>query len=170
MDNDPESSDEECVGIQDASSAQEKEKGPSQPLIQTYNRKVICNDKSLVTLTPSGFKSTQGFPLIQKPALRHVSMHYLGTKQVQVLVTGRKIIYRLTRYVLQAKHTLAMSACITVLKKEPIYWPSCVSSCQINTHTPRKKTKTITMMRGKSPRSDVEMTKKLNFVAAILGF
>ena len=31
--------------------------------------------------------------------------------------------------------------------------------------------KSITMMRGKSPRSDVEMTKKkLNFVAAILDF
>ena len=30
--------------------------------------------------------------------------------------------------------------------------------------------KAITMMRGKSPRSDVEMTKKLNFVAAILDF
>ena len=26
------------------------------------------------------------------------------------------------------------------------------------------------MMRGKSPRSDVEMSKKLNFVAAILDF
>ena len=30
--------------------------------------------------------------------------------------------------------------------------------------------KAITMMRGKSPPSDVEMTKKLNFVAAILDF
>ena len=30
--------------------------------------------------------------------------------------------------------------------------------------------KAITMMRGKSPRSDVEMTKKLNFLAAILDF
>ena len=33
-----------------------------------------------------------------------------------------------------------------------------------------KINKAITMMRGKSPRSDVEMTKKLNFVAAILDF
>ena len=30
--------------------------------------------------------------------------------------------------------------------------------------------KAITMMRGKSPRSDVEMTKQLNFVVAILDF
>ena len=30
--------------------------------------------------------------------------------------------------------------------------------------------KAITMMRVKSPRSDVEMSKKLNFVAAILDF
>ena len=30
--------------------------------------------------------------------------------------------------------------------------------------------KSITMMRGKSPRSNVEITKKLNFVAAILDF
>ena len=30
--------------------------------------------------------------------------------------------------------------------------------------------KAITMMRGKSPRFDIEMTKKLNFVAAILNF
>ena len=30
--------------------------------------------------------------------------------------------------------------------------------------------KAITMMRGKSPRSDVQMAKKLNFVAAILDF
>ena len=33
-----------------------------------------------------------------------------------------------------------------------------------------KSNKSITMMRGKSPRCDVEMTKKLNFVAAILDF
>ena len=33
-----------------------------------------------------------------------------------------------------------------------------------------KGDKAITMMRGKSPRSDVEMTKKLNFVTAILAF
>ena len=33
-----------------------------------------------------------------------------------------------------------------------------------------KKNKAITMMRGKSPRSDVEMTKKLNFVVAIMYF
>jgi len=30
--------------------------------------------------------------------------------------------------------------------------------------------KAITMMRGKSPRSDVQMSKKLNFVVAILDF
>ena len=30
--------------------------------------------------------------------------------------------------------------------------------------------KAISMMRGKSLRSDVEMSKKLNFVAAILNF
>ena len=30
--------------------------------------------------------------------------------------------------------------------------------------------KAISMMRGKSPRTDVEMSKKLNFVAAILDF
>ena len=30
--------------------------------------------------------------------------------------------------------------------------------------------KAITMMRGKSPRSDVEMSKILNFVTAILNF
>ena len=33
-----------------------------------------------------------------------------------------------------------------------------------------KKDKAITMMCGKSPRSDVEMSKKLDFVAAILDF
>ena len=33
-----------------------------------------------------------------------------------------------------------------------------------------KSNKSTTMMRGKSPRSDVEMTNKLNFVAAILDF
>ena len=33
-----------------------------------------------------------------------------------------------------------------------------------------RSNKAITMMRGKSPRSDIEMTKKLNFVAAILDF
>ena len=31
-----------------------------------------------------------------------------------------------------------------------------------------KENKSITMMRGKSPQSDVEMTKTLNFLAAIL--
>ena len=30
--------------------------------------------------------------------------------------------------------------------------------------------KAISMMRGKSPRSDVEMSKKLNFVASVLDF
>ena len=30
--------------------------------------------------------------------------------------------------------------------------------------------KAISMMRGKSPQSDVEMSKKLNFVAAIFDF
>ena len=34
----------------------------------------------------------------------------------------------------------------------------------------KKENKAISMMRGKSPRSDVEMSKKLNFVAAILEF
>ena len=33
-----------------------------------------------------------------------------------------------------------------------------------------KENKAISMMRGKSPRSDVEMSKQLNFVAAILDF
>ena len=33
-----------------------------------------------------------------------------------------------------------------------------------------KWNKAITMMHGKSPRSDVQMKKKLNFVAAILDF
>ena len=33
-----------------------------------------------------------------------------------------------------------------------------------------KNNKAITMMRGKSPQSDVEMSKKLNFMAAILDF
>ena len=33
-----------------------------------------------------------------------------------------------------------------------------------------KKDKAISMMRGKSPRSDVEVSIKLNFVAAILDF
>ena len=33
-----------------------------------------------------------------------------------------------------------------------------------------RSNKVISIMRGKSPRSDVEMTKKLNFVAAILDF
>ena len=32
------------------------------------------------------------------------------------------------------------------------------------------KNKAISMMHGKSPRSDVEMSKTLNFVAAILDF
>ena len=32
------------------------------------------------------------------------------------------------------------------------------------------KNKAISMMRGKSPRSDVEMSIELNFVAAILDF
>ena len=33
-----------------------------------------------------------------------------------------------------------------------------------------KVNKAITMMRGKSPRSDVQMSKKLNFVAAVLDY
>ena len=36
--------------------------------------------------------------------------------------------------------------------------------------TKTKRNKAIRMMRGKSPRSDIEMTIKLNFVAAILDF
>ena len=48
----------------------------------------------------------------------------------------------------------------------------CVESADIHTqHTDRQKVnKAISMMRVKSPRSDVEMSKKLNFVAAILVF
>ena len=34
--------------------------------------------------------------------------------------------------------------------------------------TETKGNKAISMMRGKSPRSDVEMSKKLNFVATIM--
>ena len=53
---------------------------------------------------------------------------------------------------------------INILNGITIFWFK-LSNGQLKNN---KINKAIMMMRGKSPRSDVEMTKKLNFVAAIL--
>ena len=53
-----------------------------------------------------------------------------------------------------------------LLKKRTL----CQITLKITLQKDNKKNKAITMMRGKSPRFDVQMSKKLNFVAAILDF